>query len=114
MTRTTNNIAPEKPGWVIINFIPNSLKSNSFSPGLKVENNAGTAINTENMGIKNQVLFRKNLKRILEKEVNNRQNKYRLSNSRIFLIRSTVIRKSKKVIVFIRGSMDCKNPFPAA
>lgn len=59
-TRATNNIAPNKPGRVIINFIPNALKVNNASPGVKPLNNAGMAIKRENRGINIQVLFKKN------------------------------------------------------
>jgi hypothetical protein len=111
LTRVTNNSAPNKPGRVIINFIPANLKLKRGSPGVTPENNAGMAIKREKMGINTQVLIKKNLKLILEKDANKIQNKYEHNKSGMFFIRSADIIKSAKVTAFTRGSMDCKNPF---
>jgi len=111
LTRVTNNSAPNKPGRVIINFTPDNLKVRSGSPGVKPENNAGMAIKREKMGINTKVLFRKNPKRILEKDANKRQNKYEHNKSGMLFIISAAMIKSAKVAAFTLGSMDCKNPF---
>lgn len=110
-TRTTNNIAPNKPGRLIINLIPHNLKINNGSPGVKVLNNAGMAIKRENRGINTQVLFKKKPKLILEKYANKRHTRYRDTKSGIVLIKSTEIRNSVKDAALMRGSIDCRNPF---
>jgi len=114
MTRVTNNTAPDKPGRVITNLNPSNLKINNGSPGVKVENNAGVAIKSEKTGINIQVLFKKNTRLILEKETNNKQNKYKHIKRGVLFIRRVEMRKKAKVTVFIRGSIDCKNPSPEA
>jgi len=114
MTRVTNNTAPDKPGRVITNLNPSNLKINNGSPGVKVENNAGMAIKSEKIGINIQVLFKKNPRLILEKGVNSKQNKYKHIKRGMLFIRSAAMRKNAKVTVFIRGSIDCRNPSPDA
>lgn len=109
-TRITNIIAPNRPGLVIINFIPKTLKLNSASPGVKALNNAGMAIKREKIGINIQVLFKKNPRGILEKYVSKRQNKYRQTKREILFITSPDIRNNAKDTALILGSINCKKP----
>ena len=55
-----NITALAMPCFVITRVKEDILKVNNGSPGLKMLNNAGSAIQRENTGINNQVRFKKN------------------------------------------------------
>ena len=74
-TLVTNKTKVKSPCRVIISFILKTLKINNGSPGLKTLNSAGTAIKSENKGMKIHVLLRKNKILIPEKKVNPRTKK---------------------------------------
>ncbi|MFH0917646.1 MAG: hypothetical protein V1830_00755, partial [Candidatus Omnitrophota bacterium] len=90
---------------------PRILKVITAWPGLKKPKSAGIAIKSENKGIKIQVLFKKNPRRIREQDVNKRHIAYKHSKTRIFLASSTWMINNNTVIAFTLGSRDWKNPF---
>ena len=70
MTRVTNSVAPDKPWRVTVSISPAIFTVIKGSPGVKMLKMAGMAMKSENRGMNTQVLFKKNPKRILEKQAN--------------------------------------------
>jgi hypothetical protein len=84
---------------------------NKDSPGVKILNSAGIAINKENIGINIHVLFKKKPILILEKYARTKQTTYRQKEIAMLFVKSIAIINNKNVITLILGSKDCKNPF---
>jgi len=77
--------------------------TNSAAVANPCVNTAGMAIKSENIGIKNQVLFRKYPKFILERIASNKHMRYRQAKAAIFLVKSAARTKNNMSMVFVRG-----------
>ena len=75
-TRKKKITALPAPCLVIMSLRPNILKIATGSPGLKKLNKAGTAINNEKSGIKNQVRSKKKPRFMEDNKASKRQSAY--------------------------------------
>jgi hypothetical protein len=75
ITRAVKIKALIRPGYVIANLKVPILHPNNSVPGVKILNKAGIAIINEKIGIKIQVLFKKNTRLISERITSIKQKK---------------------------------------